>query len=56
MLQALYICLSPQMCSEINTIVWSRTNERRQLITDVVIFALAFPLPLWLPFGAIAVS
>jgi len=41
-----------------NSIIRSRSNNRRQFIADVCIFALvvAFPFRLRLPFGAIVVS
>jgi hypothetical protein len=54
--QTLYIRMSPQTCSEMNPIIRSLSNDKRRVITDVGIFALAFPCPLLLPFGAIAVS
>jgi len=44
------------MCSEMKPCIRSRSNDKCQFITDVGIFALAFPFPLLLPFGAIAVS
>ena len=41
-----------------NSFTRSQLNDRRQFITDLGIFALsgAFPFPLWLHFGSIAVS
>jgi hypothetical protein len=47
--------MSPQMFSEMNPFISSRSNDTRRYITDVSIFALAFPLLLLLPFGALAV-
>ena len=46
------------MCSEMNSFIRSRSNDRCQFITDVGIVALAvaFPLPLQLPFVAITAS
>jgi len=46
------------MRSEMNLCIQFQSNDRRQFITDVSIFAVAvaFPFPLQLPFGAIAVS
>jgi len=54
--QTLYILMSPRMGSEINPVIQSRSNDCRWFIPDVVIFALAFPFPLLVHFGAIAVS
>jgi len=54
--QALYIRMSPRMCSEMNPFIRSQSKDSRRFITNVGIFALAFPFPLQLPFGAIAVS
>jgi len=39
-----------------NPFIRSRSNNRREFITDVGIFALVFPFSLLLPFPAIAVS
>jgi hypothetical protein len=57
-LQTLYILMSPHMRSEMNPFIRFRTNYWCRFITDVGIFALAvaFPFPVLLPFGAIAVS
>ena len=56
--QRLSIRMSPGMCSEINRYIRSRSNVRRQFITDVSIFALAVAItfPLLLAFGDIAGS
>jgi len=56
--QTVYIRMSPQMCSEMNSIIWSQSNNRCWFINHVGIFALAvaFPSPWRLPFGDIAVS
>jgi len=54
--QLLYTHMSPRMCSEMNPLIMSRSNTRHRFIIDVGIFALAFPFPLLLLFGAIAVS
>ena len=54
--QTLYIHMSPWMCSEMNPFIRSQSNDRHWFITDVSIISLAFPFPLLLPFGAIAVS
>jgi hypothetical protein len=47
--------MSPRMCSEMNPVIPSRSKDKRLFITDLVIFALAFPFPLLLLYGAIAV-
>ena len=44
------------MCSEMNPFIRSQFNDRCGFITDVGIFALTFPFPLLLPFGAITVN
>jgi len=54
--QTLYIRMGPLMRSEMNPSIRTRFNNKRRFITNVGIFALAFPFPLLLPFGAIAVS
>ena len=54
--QTLYIRMSPRMYSKMNPVIWSQSNDKRRFITDVGMFALAFPIALLLPFGAIAVS
>jgi len=56
--RALYIHMSPQMCSDMNHFIRSRFNDKGGFITNVGIFglAVAFPFPLRLPFGAIAAS
>jgi hypothetical protein len=50
--------MNPWMCSEINLLIWSQSNDIHQHITGVAIFAIAvvFPVPLQQPFGAIAAS
>jgi len=56
--QTLYIRMSPRMWFEMNPCIPSRSNNKCRFITDVGIFALAvaFPNPLWVPFGAVAGS
>jgi len=54
--QTWYIRMSSQMCSETNPFIRSQSNDKSWFVTDVAIFALAFPIPLLLPFGAIAMS
>jgi len=44
------------MCSDMNPFVQARSYDKRRFVTDVCIFALAFPFHLLLPFDAIAVS
>jgi hypothetical protein len=51
--------LYPYECTDVfrdEPLIRSQSNDNLQFITDVGIFALAFPVPLLLPFGAIAVS
>jgi len=52
----MYIRMSPRMYSELYPCILPRSNDKRRYITNVGIFALAFPFPLLLPFGDIAVS
>jgi len=56
--QTLQNHMSSIMCSKMNLWIRSRSNDCHHFITDVGIFALAvtFPFPLWIRFGAIAVS
>jgi len=58
MQQTLFICMSPQMCSEMNPWLQSSYTDRCPFITDVGIFAVsvAIPCPWQLPCNAIAVS
>ena len=58
MLQTLYIRMSPRMGSGMNLFIQFRSNNWHRFITDVGIFtlAVAFPIPLRLPFDAIAAS
>jgi len=56
MLHTLYIRVSPRMCSKMNPFIRSPSKDKSRFLTDVGIFALAFPIPLVLPFGAITVS
>jgi len=48
--------MNPPKGSKMNPLIRFWSEDKRQFITDVVILALAFPSPLRLLFGAIAVS
>jgi hypothetical protein len=56
MQETLFICVSPQMSSEMIVFILSESNDMHQFTTDDCMFAepVAFPFPLELLFGAIA--